>query len=130
MNRATVLAAWEEALHAPSWSGPPLWIHGDLHPGNLIVTAGRVSAVIDFGDLTAGDPATDLSIAWTLPAVTRSIFRTAVTESSEWVDRHMWIRARGWALAFGLAFLASSRGNGLMSVMGRTAIEAVLGDTD
>src|SRR5437773_2048766 len=49
VNRATVLAAWEEALHAPSWSGPPLWIHGDLHPGNLIVTAGRVSAVIDFG---------------------------------------------------------------------------------
>ena len=65
-----------------------------------------------------------------LPALTRSIFRAAVTESSDWVDDDTWIRGRGWALALGLAFLASSRDNEMMSLMGRTTIEAVLGDTD
>ena len=67
------------------WSGPPVWIHGDLHPCNLLVTDGRLSAVLDFGNLTAGDPATDLSVAW--------------------------MRARGWGLALGLAYLAHSRDN-------------------
>ncbi|MFI5955313.1 phosphotransferase [Cryptosporangium sp. NPDC051539] len=53
----------------PPWPGPPLWLHGDPHPSNLLVTdaaPARLAAVIDFGDLTAGDPATDLSAGWAL----------------------------------------------------------------
>jgi aminoglycoside phosphotransferase (APT) family kinase protein len=131
VNRTAVLDVWDEVVRAPTWSGPPLWIHGDLHAGNVLVDRGRVSAIIDFGDLTAGDPATDLSIAWTLlPTTARSIFRTSVTELSGWVDGDTWIRARGWALTLGLAFLASSRDNALMSLMGRNAIEAVLSEIE
>jgi aminoglycoside phosphotransferase (APT) family kinase protein len=131
VNRVAVLDVWDEVVRTPTWSGSPLWIHGDLHPGNVLVDRGRISAVIDFGDLTAGDPATDLSIAWTLlPATARRIFRTSVTGLSDGIDGNTWIRARGWALALGLAFLASSRDDELMSLMGRTAIDAVLSETE
>src|SRR5262249_50623459 len=90
---------------------------------------GQLSAVIDFGDLTSGDPATDLSIAWTMvgPA-SRSIFRDVVMTSSVWANEDTWSRARGWALLFGLAFLTHSREKGLMRLMGRTTIQAVLGE--
>jgi aminoglycoside phosphotransferase (APT) family kinase protein len=129
VNRTAVLDLWDTVVRTPTWAGPPLWTHGDLHSGNVLVDRGRISAVIDFGDLTAGDPATDLSIAWTLlPATARPIFRKLVTDLSDWVDGDTWIRARGWALALGLAFLASSRDDELMSLMGQRTIDAVLGD--
>lgn len=57
---------WDLALASRPWEGPPLWIHGDLHPMNLVVERGRLNAVIDFGDLCAGDPATDVACAWML----------------------------------------------------------------
>jgi aminoglycoside phosphotransferase (APT) family kinase protein len=50
----------------PRWAEPPVWVHGDLHPANILVQRGRISGVIDFGDLTAGDPAADLSVGWML----------------------------------------------------------------
>jgi aminoglycoside phosphotransferase (APT) family kinase protein len=53
-------------MEIAGWDGPPIWLHGDLHPFNLVVNQGRLSAVIDFGDLCAGDPATDLAVAWML----------------------------------------------------------------
>lgn len=59
-------AAWDAALRAPAWSGPPVWIHADLQPGNLLTVRGRLSAVIDFGCLGLGDPAVDLIAAWYL----------------------------------------------------------------
>jgi hypothetical protein len=55
-----LLAAWNAALQAPAWHGPPVWIHGDLLPGNLLVHSGRITAVIDFACLGVGDPACDL----------------------------------------------------------------------
>ncbi|WP_326807134.1 MULTISPECIES: aminoglycoside phosphotransferase family protein [unclassified Streptomyces] len=61
-----VAAVWEDALRAPGWAGPPVWLHADLMPGNLLVDGGRLSAVIDFGCAGAGDPACDLFPAWNL----------------------------------------------------------------
>jgi aminoglycoside phosphotransferase (APT) family kinase protein len=123
------LALWERALSAGAYSGPAVWLHGDLHPANLLVNDGLLSAVIDFGDLTAGDPATDLAIAWMLlPPRSRSVFRTAARDPSGAVDDGTWMRARGWALLIGLAFLTSSRDSALMERLGRSTVEAVLAD--
>jgi aminoglycoside phosphotransferase (APT) family kinase protein len=92
---------WEAALQAPSWNEPPVWIHGDLQPGNLLIQQGRLSAVIDFGCLGLGDPACDLIVAWNLlSAESRAIFRTALG-----VDNAMWERGRGWALSIALIAL-------------------------
>ena len=66
VDAARVLAVWAELSATPPWPGPPLWLHGDLHGSNLLTTtvgqSRRLSAVIDFGDITAGDPATDLAV--------------------------------------------------------------------
>jgi aminoglycoside phosphotransferase (APT) family kinase protein len=89
---------WEAALDAPGWDRPPVWYHGDLHTGNLLTGVGRLSAVIDFGELGIGDPACDLTIAFTLmSARCRTVFREALG-----VDDATWTRGRGWALATGL----------------------------
>ncbi|MFG2783328.1 aminoglycoside phosphotransferase family protein [Streptomyces prunicolor] len=61
-----VQAVWEDAVAAPEWTGPPLWLHGDLHPANVLTANGTFAGVIDFGDLFAGDPAYDLAAAWIL----------------------------------------------------------------
>ena len=59
-------AAWEAALRAPEWDRDPVWVHGDIARGNLLVHDGRIHAVIDFGCIGVGDPACDLLIAWDL----------------------------------------------------------------
>ncbi|MYX50365.1 phosphotransferase, partial [Streptomyces sp. SID8385] len=61
-----VRAVWEDAAAAPEWTGPRLWLHGDLHPANVLTADGTFCGVIDFGDLFAGDPAGDLAAAWVL----------------------------------------------------------------
>ncbi len=124
----TALRLWERVVSARPWPGPPLWIHGDLHPGNLLVSGGRLSAVIDLGDLAAGDPATDLSVIWMLPSSARSIFRASTREQFNAIDDDTWMRARGWALALGLAYLASSRDDEAMGALGRATIDAALND--
>lgn len=122
-ERDAVMAAWEAAAAVPAWDGPPLWLHGDLHPANILVDRGRISAVIDFGDITAGDPATDLSVAWMLlPAEQRETFRAAYGRA----DDDTWARARGWALALSLAFLTHSADNPLMAGIGRRTLREVL----
>lgn len=90
-----VTQAWEDALAAGPWARAPVWIHGDLLPGNLLVHDGALSAVIDFGTLAVGDPAPDLLPAWTvLPPGDRDAFRKALG-----CDDDTWRRGRGWALA-------------------------------
>ena len=117
-----VLGLWDRALSAPKWPGPPLWLHGDLHPGNLLVSDGRLSGVIDFGDLTSGDPATDLSLLWMLPRAIRSMFEAWAGEEPDALK----MRARGWALALGLAYLAQSRDDAAMAALGQRTINAAL----
>jgi aminoglycoside phosphotransferase (APT) family kinase protein len=97
-DAAAMTKLWDAALDAPAWQRPPTWFHGDFHTGNLLMVEGRLSAVIDFGGLGLGDPACDLTIAFTLmTAETRSVFRDALG-----VDDATWTRGRGWALATGL----------------------------
>ena len=98
---ASLTRVWDEALAAPSWHGPAVWVHGDVHPGNLIADGGRLSAMIDFGDLCGGDPACDLAIAWTgFTPVGRSRFRRRLGDR---YDEATWLRARGWAVAMATA---------------------------
>ena len=115
-----VLSRWNELSAVPSWTGAPRWLHGDLHPANVLVHDGRLSAVIDFGDLTAGDPASDLFAAWLLfPPLLRPTFRETVGG----IDDDTWLRAEGWALLMSIAYLANSADNPLMTSIGRTALD-------
>lgn len=101
VDRDLAIAAWESALNAPVWSGSPAWLHGDLQSGNLLARQGRLSAVIDFGCLGAGDPACDLMVAWNLlHGESRKAFRDALK-----VDEATWARGRGWALSVALIAL-------------------------
>lgn len=87
-TRAMVVRTWESAVAAPEWDGAPVWVHGDPHPANILVRHGRVSAVIDFGDLTAGDPATDLSLPWMmLPTRCHDAFREAYRRAQRDAER-------------------------------------------
>ncbi|MFB7715723.1 aminoglycoside phosphotransferase family protein [Streptomyces sp. NPDC056105] len=61
-----VRAVWDEAVAAPAWQGPPVWVHGDLHPANVVVADGTLAGVVDFEDVFAGDPAWDLAAGWVL----------------------------------------------------------------
>ncbi|GII94207.1 aminoglycoside phosphotransferase family protein [Sinosporangium siamense] len=89
-----VRAVWDDAVAAPGWDGPPLWVHGDLHPANVVVSDGTLTGVIDFGDMFAGDPAWDLAAAWVvLPADAASPFFDAYAQADEGTIR----RARGLA---------------------------------
>ena len=94
-------AVWEAALKA-TWRGSPVWFHGDVAAGNLLVKGGRLSAVIDFGISGVGDPSCDLAIAWTLfGGESRDAFRAALG-----LDDTTWARGRGWALWKALITLA------------------------
>ncbi len=96
-----VTAAWERDLKAPVWEQPPVWIHGDLAPGNLLALDGRLSGVIDWGGLGVGDPATELLPAWNLfQHESRGAFRDEIA-----VDEATWARGRGLALSVALVAL-------------------------
>lgn len=97
-DTAAATEAWEAAIRIPAWPGRPVWSHGDLHPGNVLVHNGVLSAVIDWEMLSVGDPALDLSGAWMLLTESgRETFRECLT-----VDDDTWARGRGWALCIGL----------------------------
>lgn len=118
---------WEAALAAPTWDGPPTWLHGDLMPGNLLVQDGRLSAVIDFGALGVGDPTCDMIPAsLSLPTSARGDYRAALG-----VDDATWTRGRGWALWVALVGLPYYRDtNPVFSAILRRGIEAVLADPE
>jgi aminoglycoside phosphotransferase (APT) family kinase protein len=128
VDRQAVLRVWAAALAAPAWAASPVWLHGDLHPANILVHRGRISGVIDFGDITSGDPATDLSAAWMLlPAEHYGAFRAAYHVAGQDASSDdLWTRARGWALALSLVFLAHSADNPQLADMGQRTLSAVL----
>jgi len=122
-----ILRLWEDFLAVPGWRREPSWIHGDMHPLNVLVDAGRIAAVIDFGDICGGDPATDLSIAWMLlPPAARPVLRAASGD----VDDDTWRRARGWALALAVTYIANSADHPQIARIGRDTLAAVLDDPD
>lgn len=93
IDSKTATALWQRAL-ASRWEAPPVWFHGDVAWGNLIVRDGRLAAVIDFGTCGVGDPACDLAIAWTMfSGENREAFRSAVS-----LDAETWARGRAWTL--------------------------------
>lgn len=100
----TALEIWQTALRA-TWDGQPVWLHGDIAQGNLLVRDGALAAVIDFGTSGVGDPSCDMAIAWTLlSGPSREAFRTGLS-----VDPATWARGRGWALWKALITYADAR---------------------
>jgi aminoglycoside phosphotransferase (APT) family kinase protein len=126
-HSGALLALWDRLLAVPDWTGPPLWLHGDPHPANLLLQTGggqaRLAAVLDFGDLTCGDPASDIAAAWLVfDESARAVFRKHLTG----LDSATWQRARGWALNIGTAIAVSSDDSPQMAAIGAHALDQVL----
>ncbi|RUW51832.1 aminoglycoside phosphotransferase family protein [Mesorhizobium sp. M1A.F.Ca.ET.072.01.1.1] len=116
-------AVWKAAL-AAGWHGSPVWFHGDVASGNLLVEGGRLSAVIDFGTSGVGDPSCDLAIAWTLfEGESREAFRARIS-----VDDATWARGRGWTLWKALITVAGHDANRAEVGRQRRVIDEVLAD--
>ena len=124
-----VLDLWRVLRDQPKWTGPPVWLHGDLHAANLILNAqDGLAGVLDFGDLTAGDPATDLAAAWLVfDRAGRRAFVEAIN-SERLTDAATWQRARGWALCMAAAMTATSDDNSAFRSMGIRVLDDVLTD--
>lgn len=124
VDPAELVVLWQSLAAAPAFAGVPVWLHGDLHALNMLTRAGRLTAVIDFGDITSGDPATDLAIAWILldpPA--RDTFRDLLAP-----DEATWTRAMAWALSFAVMYVGAGAEDPAMDAMGRFALAQVLHD--
>ncbi len=114
---------WKKCLKAKKWQTNPVWVHGDLMPGNLLVIDGRLSGVLDFEGTGVGDPACDLIPAWNLlPGSVRSVFKDTVG-----VDKDTWLRGMGWAFSMALIQLPYYRGtNPAMATNARHVIAEVI----
>jgi len=120
IDAAAARACWADAM-AARWDGEPVWFHGDVAEGNLLVRDGRLAAVIDFGTSGAGDPACDVVIAWTfLDGAGRAEFRRGLA-----LDDATWARGRGWALWKAAITVA---GGGEWAPAARPVIDRVLAD--
>lgn len=121
-------AALDAGVAAPVWDRPPVWVHGDPHPGNLVADGPRLAALIDFGDLCAGDPASDLATAWlTFDAAGRAAFVARTQERRAWDDA-TWTRARAWAASYVAVLLAHPEEYPVMAQVGRHAAAQLAAD--
>lgn len=93
IDQAKSIAIWQEAL-ASKWEKAPVWLHGDLAAGNIIVEEGKLVGVIDFGIMGVGDPACDLVMAWTF--FDEKASARFIKEMN--LDEDTWKRAKAWAL--------------------------------
>jgi aminoglycoside phosphotransferase (APT) family kinase protein len=84
------MKVWDAALEADSWTGPPVWVHGDLFPGNFLVRGGRLAGIVDWSAAGSGDPVCEVMLAWSLPPDARAIYREVLA-----VDEATWARAPG-----------------------------------
>lgn len=128
-ERDALLQRWESWTNAPEFDGVDVWLHGDLHPANLIVNAsGGLEAVIDWGDLTAGDPACDLSTAWLMfDDEGREIFVDRLSQGGA-TDESTWCRARAWALHLGLMLASDCDPCTPLQAVGLHALDALLSE--
>jgi len=102
LANSTLFKIWESALEAPP-AELSTWFHGDLHPQNVLVEDGKLTGVIDWADIAAGDSATDLASIWMLlPTVAAR--ETAIAEYGS-VSTGTWARALGWAINLGTLLL-------------------------
>lgn len=121
-HRTALRDAWAAGLAAAS-DVEQVWIHGDLHPGNLLLAQGRLTALIDFGDVTVGDPAYDLACSWLLfDAAGRDAFRTATGSR---YDDDTWVRARAWAAYLALVLSTQSDDRPEYFAVGQSTAEAL-----
>lgn len=119
-HRAALGAAWAAGLRAPACT-ERAWVHGDLHPGNIVADARTLTAFIDFGDVTAGDPAYDLAASWMLfDAAGRSAFRRATGTR---YDDATWTRARAWAAYVALVLVTQSDDRPALLAAGRSTAQ-------
>ena len=129
-TRARLDAVWRDALAAPAWPGPPAWLHGDPHPANLVARGGRLAGLLDFGDVTAGDPACDLATAWlTFDESGRAAFRAradALADTRGPVDPGRWRRAAGWALVMASAMVTHGDDDPVIGAIGTHALGELL----
>lgn len=127
---AELLDLWRRLVATPPYDGSPVWLHGDLHPANLIVRDGRLVSVVDFGDVTSGDPATDLAVAWlAFDAAGRAAFVTAVADVIG-PDDDLWRRSRAWAVALTSAIAGGSDDHPVLAGIGAHAIRELLDAPD
>lgn len=125
VDARAVRARFDELADVAEWSAPPVWLHGDLHSANLIAADGALSAVLDFGDITSGDPAVDLAVAWMLFGPDeRADFRRAAGGGSL-VDDATWSRGQAWALHFALLYVLHSADNERFGRMGARLLASV-----
>ena len=124
IDTKAALELWEAAVQT-TWHGPLVWVHGDISTGNLLVKDGRLSAVIDFGQLAVGDPACDLAITWTLfEGQSRDTFRKLLP-----FDKDTWCRARVWVLwKFMIVAAGMTQWNAAESQQSWKIINAILED--
>jgi aminoglycoside phosphotransferase (APT) family kinase protein len=123
VDTTACLRTWDAALAATA-TGPARWLHGDVAASNLLVRAGRLAAVLDFGSSAVGDVSCDLTIAWTLfDGMARRAFRDRVGQ-----DDATWARARGWALWKALILMAWKCGPPEAVADAERVLDAVLGE--
>jgi aminoglycoside phosphotransferase (APT) family kinase protein len=117
---------WRAGVEADAWDRPPVWIHGDMHPGNLVTHEGALTGIIDFGDVTAGDPAYDLALAWL--AIDSQGRERFIAATGSRYDADIWIRAKAWAAAVVLMLLGHSDDNPDYFALGQDAASEVIAD--
>lgn len=118
--RQTLHDLWTDGVDAAPWRAAPVWVHGDLHPGNLVARGPELAGIIDFGDVTSGDPAYDLAVAWlAFDEAGRSAF---VAATAGHYDQATWTRAKAWAVAVTLMLVLHSDDNPAYAALGRDAL--------